>query len=179
MPFPGIGYTCDKPLLYYSAKMLRNNGYQVCPVLYTGFPKDTKGDAAKMQQAVLLALEQTETALEHIDWKEYEYILFVSKSIGTVVGSVYSLRHSISCRHILFTPVEAAFQFAGRRSIAFHGTADPWADTAAVEEACRVQGIPLYETEGANHSLEMGNVIEDIETIKKTMKIVEEYVTGM
>lgn len=27
--FPGIGYTCDKPLLYYSAKLAAEKGYEV------------------------------------------------------------------------------------------------------------------------------------------------------
>lgn len=29
VPFPGIGYTCDKPLLYYSGKLAEKYGYQV------------------------------------------------------------------------------------------------------------------------------------------------------
>ena len=33
-----------------------------------------------------------------------------------------------------------------------------------------------YETEGANHSLETGDVEYDIDTIKKTMKIIRDYV---
>ena len=27
--FPGIGYTCDKPLLYYSWKLLKGLGWEV------------------------------------------------------------------------------------------------------------------------------------------------------
>ncbi|MBR3333189.1 MAG: alpha/beta hydrolase, partial [Clostridia bacterium] len=76
---------------------------------------------------------------------------------------------------ILFTPVEATFQFASNQSIAFHGTADPWADTRAIENCCHQMGIPLYETEKANHSLETGDVDFDIETMRKTMKIVRTY----
>ena len=34
--FPGIGYTCDKPLLYYSWKMLAQDGWEVIPVNYSG-----------------------------------------------------------------------------------------------------------------------------------------------
>ena len=30
--FPGIGYTCDKPLLYYSWKLLKGLGWEVVPV---------------------------------------------------------------------------------------------------------------------------------------------------
>ena len=46
------------------------------------------------------------------------------------------------------------------------------------EECCRRAGIPLYETEGANHSLETGDVEKDIRELRKIMKTVREYVTG-
>ena len=35
--FPGIGYTCDKPLLYYSWKLLDGLGWEIIPVRYGGF----------------------------------------------------------------------------------------------------------------------------------------------
>ena len=31
--FPGIGYTCDKPLLYYSWKLLKGLDWEIVPVL--------------------------------------------------------------------------------------------------------------------------------------------------
>ena len=65
-----------------------------------------------------------------------------------------------------------------KQSIAFHGTSDPWADTKTIEECCRRTGIPLYETENANHSLETGDVDLGIKNIRKTMKIVRAYVLG-
>lgn len=77
---------------------------------------------------------------------------------------------------ILFTPVEATFQFASRQSIVFHGTADPWADTKMIEDCCHRMGVPLYETVNANHSLETGDVDYDIENMRKTMRIVRTYV---
>ena len=36
--FPGIGYSVDRPLLYYSGKMALSRGYEVIRVPYTGFP---------------------------------------------------------------------------------------------------------------------------------------------
>jgi phosphoglycolate phosphatase len=175
--FPGIGYTCDKPLLYYSWKLLKGLDWEIVPVLYSGFPSGVKGNAEKMQQCAHMALEQAEDLLQEIDWSEYTEILLIGKSIGTVVCAAYAKRHRLDCRQILFTPVEAAFEFAGRRSIAFHGTADPWADTKAIEKCCRRLGIPLYETEDANHSLETGNVDADIKEMRKVMKTVREFVT--
>ena len=173
--FPGIGYTCDKPLLYYSWKLLKGMGWEVVPVAYTGFPSGVKGDAEKMSHCARMAADQAEEILKDVEWDSFQEILFVGKSIGTVVGCDYALRHQIACRQILFTPVEETFQYVGREAIAFHGTADPWADTKEIEKLCKAKDVPLYETEGANHSLECGDVDRDIETMKSTMRIVREY----
>ena len=173
--FPGIGYTCDKPLLYYSGKLLKGLGWEIVPVPYAGFPAGVKGNPEKMQQSAHMALEQAEEILQEIEWNSYSEILLIGKSVGTVVCAAYAQRHRLPCRQVLFTPVEATFQFAGRRSVVFHGTADPWADTKAIEENCRRMGIPLYETENANHSLETGDVDFDIKNMRKTMKIVRAF----
>ncbi len=174
--FPGIGYTCDKPLLYYSWKLLKGLGWEIIPVPYSGFPGKVKGDPEKMRQCAQMALEQSESLLQNINWQDCGDVLFVGKSVGTVVCSAYAEKHGILCRRILFTPVEAAFRFAGRNAIVFHGTADPWADTETIRSCCRRLGLPLYETAGANHSLETGDVDQDIREIRKVMKTVREYI---
>ena len=173
--FPGIGYTCDKPLLYYSWKLLKGMNWEVVPVPYSGFPDKVKGDPEKMRQCAQMALEQAEEMLQEIDWNGYQDILLIGKSVGTVVCAAYAKKHGLHCRQILFTPVEATFQFAGGNAIVFHGTADPWADTEAIRAGCRRMKLPLYETEGANHSLETGDVDKDIREMRKIMKIVAEY----
>jgi phosphoglycolate phosphatase len=176
--FPGIGYTCDKPLLYYSWKLLKGLDREVVPVPYTGFPSGVKGNPEKMRQSAEMALEQAEEILKDVVWSDYGDILLIGKSVGTVVCAAYARRHGLKCRQVLFTPVEETFRYAGRESVAFHGTADPWADTKAIRECCRRMDIPLYETEGANHSLETGDVDFDIKTMRKTMKIVRAYALG-
>ena len=82
--FPGIGYTCDKPLLYYSWKLLKGMGWEIRPVQYSGFPDHVKGNLDKMEQCARMALEQAEELLREIDWSEYADILFIGKSVGTV-----------------------------------------------------------------------------------------------
>ena len=177
--FPGIGYTCDKPLLYYSWKLLKGLGWEVVPVPYTGFPSGVKGNAEKMQQAAQMALEQAEEMLRNIEWSSYSDILLIGKSVGTVVCAAYAQRHRLQCRQILYTPVEETFQFAGKHAIVFHGTADPWAKTSVIEDCCHQLGLPLYETENANHSLETGDVDLDIKNMRKTMKIVKAYTESL
>ena len=173
--FPGIGYTCDKPLLYYGAKLAAEKGYEIARVPYGNFPPNVKGDAEKMYQCFVSAREQSEEILREVEWEDYSDIVFFSKSVGTVVAGAYAARHHIPCRHVLFTPVETTFSFGVKDAIVFHGTADPWANSDVIRNACQEANLPLYITENANHSLETGNVETDIDTMKATMKIVREY----
>lgn len=176
--FPGIGYTCDKPLLYYSEKLVRERGYEVVRVPYGNFPPNVKGDAVKMYQCFVSARQQAESLLAGIDWEKYEDILFFSKSVGTVVALSYASEHGLRARQVLYTPLAETFRFPAdaQGTIVFHGTADPWAKTEEITRICEENGFPLFLTRKANHSLECGKVKKDIRTIREVMKAVEEFV---
>ena len=173
--FPGIGYTCDKPLLYYSGKLLKGLGWEIIPVPYSGFPSGVKGNPEKMRQCAETALEQAEALLRGIRWNEYAEILFIGKSVGTAVCAAYARKHRVPCRQILLTPVEGTFQFADSRSVVLHGTADPWAETKTIEACCRKLDIPVHEFSGANHSLETGDVEADLKIARNAVRIGREF----
>ena len=85
--FPGIGYTVDKPLLHYSRKLVTDAGYEVKLLPYSGFPQKVKGDRDKMLESYRIALAQSEEMLSDIDFSDYNSVLFVGKSIGTIVAA--------------------------------------------------------------------------------------------
>lgn len=174
--FPGIGYHADKPLLYYSKKIAGQHGYEIVQADYGNFPKGVKGSAEKMEAAFFSALEQAEEKLREIDFSDYEDVLFISKSVGTAVASAYAGRHGIQTRNIYYTPVAASFQFMKQPGIVFHGTADSWVRTEKVRQGCETGGFPLYVTEGADHSMETGDISKDLENLRQIMGIVEAYV---
>lgn len=175
--FPGIGYTCDKPLLYYAGKLAGKYGYELRPVAYGNFPSGVKGNREKMEQSFYSALQQSEEILKDICWEDYEDILFISKSVGTIVAAAYMKNHKIRARSISFTPLADTFSFASGEGIMFHGTSDPWVkDRDEIIEGCRKIGQPLYITENANHSLETGDVAQDIANLAKIMGQVEAYI---
>ena len=174
--FPGIGYTADKPLLYYTSRLASKHGYKIRTVSYGTLPENVKGDPEKMKQAFDLALEQTERSLGSIDWNSYGSILFISKSIGTVISSAYASRHDLTVKSILFTPLAETFSFPLAGSIAFHGTADPWAETNSIRELAAQKDVPLFLTQNANHSLETGDVLTDIFILKTTMERVQRFI---
>lgn len=170
---PGIGYTCDKPLMYYGAKLAAECGYEVVRVPYGNFPPGVKGDAVKMYQCFVSAREQTEDILRGISWEEYDDIVFFSKSVGTVVAVSYAAEHKIDARHVMYTPLIDTFRFPMDPSvvIAFHGTADPWAQTKELTRICEEREIPLHIVKKANHSLECGILKKDLKTIRDVMKL--------
>ena len=169
--FPGIGYTCDKPLLYYSWKMLAQDGWEVIPVNYSGMLFGLPDD-----RVISSARAKAEEILAGVRWEEYDSVLFVSKSLGTIVSGIYAREHGIACRNVLFTPVESTFREQFTDAVAFNGTADPIADTPLIRRLCEEAGIPLHITEGGNHSLETGDVDADIAELRRIMGIVRDYI---
>ena len=175
--FPGVGYTCEKPLIYYAGKCAAAQGYQVLPVAYGDLPRDVRGDPQKRQLCLDIACAQTEQALESVRWQEYEDILFIGKSIGTTVAARYAQAHNVAARLILLTPLTDTFQYtSGSRAIVFHGTADPWADTSQIRRMCREQNLLLHLTEGANHSLETGDLRVDLATLAQTVELMAQFI---
>ena len=175
---PGIGYTCDKPLLYYSGKLARSLGWEVLPVPYSGFPAKVQGDRDRLRESIGIALRQTEASLQAVDWGRYAEILFISKSIGTAAATAFAASRGFRCRHILFTPLEETFASPVTDAIAFHGTADPWADTSRLRALCGRAGIPLMLTEQANHSLETGDVLQDLRNLETVMEQAAAWIRG-
>ena len=161
--FPGIGYTCDKPLLYYSAKLAAEKGFEVVRVPYGNFPSNVKGNAEKMYQSFVSAREQSEDILKDVDWgsydeivffsksveeilkdvdwSSYDEIVFFSKSVGTVVALSYASEHGIDARQVLYTPLKETFKFPVAAAGAAEGSAD-------ASDAGKSRAIAFHGTAG-------------------------------
>lgn len=176
--FPGIGYHCDKPLLYYSRSIASRLGYRNDrSVTYTYSGGNIRGDAVKMEAAYRTLFSQTEAALADIVWSEYGDILFVSKSIGTIIAASYADKYKLkSVRHILYTPLVQTYDFAPDNAVAFIGTADPWSDVDEIIRLSDRHHIPLTTYEGCNHSLECDDAMKNIEIMQDVMRRTKEFI---
>ena len=130
-----------------------------------------KGDADKMRSSFEIALEQSFEILKDVRWEQYGQIVFAGKSIGTIVSLAYAAGKGLKVRSLLFTPLAETFSFETAQAYAFHGTADPWAQTPKIRTFCEERGIPLYLAEDANHSLETGDVSRDLSILQEAMEI--------
>lgn len=180
--FPGIGYTKDKPILYYAGKIAASAGYDVCRLVSFNYSpgKSIRGNEPEMRKAFLELYKEAENQLAEIDWKEYDDILFLSKSIGTVIGSAYAEKYNLNdkIRHILYTPLEYTFENNPKNAIGFIGTADPWCEYQNVIRAAKEQNIKMYVYDGLNHSLENDDNMHNLSIIKDVMEKTEEFVSG-
>lgn len=171
--FPGIGYHCDKPLLYYSGKLAAQYQYELVKISYADLSRS-------LDEAFEQALAQTERSLATVEWSRYEEVLFISKSIGTAVAAAYAGRHGIQCRNIYYTPLCQTFDYDPQMGIVFHGTGDPWAETEEIRKRCEVKKIPLYIIDNGNHSLEIiDNTRRNLEIVTDVMEKTERYITDI
>lgn len=188
--FPGIGYTCDKPLLYYGRKIAFESGYNDCHLIK--FEKIDKtglqDNPDKMMKIFNKLFAATKKSLTEIDWTAYDKILFVSKSIGTIVATAYENELVASMREkdivlppikqILFTPLEQTFISHPANAIGFTGTKDPWCNYSEVIRLANEQYIPINVYEDANHSLETGDSVKDIENLKNVIEICSRFLNN-
>ena len=173
--FPGIGYHTDKPLLYYSRKLAGEAGYEQIALKYDYQAGNIRGNKEKMEAAFRALYAQAEEQLAGVDVTAYAEVLFVSKSVGTIIASAYAQKleetgTAVEIRHILYTPLEATYTFAPKHAVAFIGTADPWSDVPAVIQMSEAQGVQMHVYENANHSLETEDTMQNLKILQDVME---------
>ena len=83
--FPGWRHSTDRALLYYPEKLCRNLGYETV-LLHYDYPRDRKTENFSFEQTEEQAWKTVQTELDSRKLNDYQEILFVSKSMGTVLA---------------------------------------------------------------------------------------------
>jgi len=150
--FPGVDYSCDKPLLYYAAQVFDNRGYEIKKIKYkTRFNIKTDNLNDFIEENRAYVLEQ----LIDIDFKKYEDVVFLSKSIGTAIAGYFEVYLKILVRHIYLTPVKEALKYFQRgKCIVVSGKNDKILDSKKLKIYCIEQDVALKQFEEVGHSLE-------------------------
>lgn len=161
--FPGLGYTADKPLLYYGLDVACAAGYDEYRKLSFAAQHNgsIRGNESAMKDAFDELYIQAEEQLSDIDWSQYDDIVFMSKSIGTIIASAYAMKHALnSVKHVLYTPLKYTYGNNPQNAIAFIGSKDAWGDYKEVVALSEKANIPIKVYENCNHSLEIEDDVE-------------------
>lgn len=179
--FPGVGYTCEKPLLYYARELAEEHGYETMALDYGKEIHSFRGRTGEELAGVIeLALERSLPKLREVCWEAYENVLFVSKSIGTAVACRAEGQLSCHPRHFLMTPIEDTLPWLPKINGRFvAGSADPYLDKELLQKAAEEYpdkvGIIF---EGCNHSLEKKKDARgNIENVIRVLSCLETMLT--
>ncbi|MBP5659984.1 MAG: alpha/beta hydrolase [Lachnospiraceae bacterium] len=172
---PGTGYHKDKPLLYYGTKLALEKGYDIQHVDYLECFNGIRYLDSEMAEASEKAYAKTEETLDKIDFSQYTEVVFIGKSFGTLMGARYASEHRVKARHVWYTPVLETYDYGIRGAIAFTGSGDPIADTAAMRVKAEENGVSLHIYEDANHSLETKDTLHNIGIMQEAIRLTKEY----
>jgi hypothetical protein len=173
--FPGIGYTCKRPLLHYSSQMTRLHGYETIELDYgADIHSIAARDEASMLAVCGTVLERILPQLRGADLGSSDDVIFISKSIGTYIAWQCMQKLEIHVRHFMMTPIAPMLEHIDCiDGIFLSGTADPLVPSDAVykaEAAC--PGKAAMICPDCDHSLEnrrdpLGNIkrLYDIEVL--------------
>ncbi len=168
----GQNYSIHKPLCYYSAKLCVQAGYDVLAVQYgfqqnhslTHFPEDFEILYKEVKEAIDLVIQPHQTE-----------IIWIGKSLGTVLMKrLKGDYNQFSQKLILLTPVSPAFdQEDFREKLIIMGTHDEHYDEKLLEKETESM---IVEFDGADHGLETGNVIADLEIMERVIGAIAGYI---
>ena len=170
--FPGIGYNICGTLLHFSKEMLLEKNYEVIDIKYDKLPKD-------LNECYKIAYKNSKDKLSNIDFNSYNKVIFVSKSIGTIIAGKLNSEINKKINNIYFTPVEQSLNVINDYGIVFSGTKDPWINESDLKEFINKKKYPLYLYEGANHSIETEDVIKNIDYLKDIFIKCEKYIDSL
>lgn len=180
--FPGRRYGVDCPLLYYAESICREKGYDTLLMHYSGIPGQKRHDHHRREY-------QTDASyvrgrIKEKDLASYDEILFVSKSLGTVsagwLADALEKEKRVkpgTIRHIFMTPLEQTFPYMRKENcIVISGELDHYLERKKLKKFCKKHEVLWYCFPDVGHSMEHEKIKDTLKTMKKIMKIVENYV---
>lgn len=172
---PGIGYTVDRPLMDYSKKLALESGYDVIPIEY-GFQIARK--TLKPQEEFKYIKKESMDILKSVLNKNYKKIIFISKSIGTIVHTLLCNEvNNYEVKNIYLTPVNETMKVGIKEnSLVITGTSDPLINKEKIEEIRKIAGVNIIEVKNGDHSLNIkGDILNSVEVLYKVIGAEKEY----
>lgn len=166
--FPGAGYGLESPLLYYADFLFEANGYERIRMDYSNIlcHKDFS-----LENKINALREYVWSQIEEVDFSQYDEVVFLSKSIGTIEAGMLADRLETFVKQIFLTPVEEAASYLKEDSILVIGTRDK--AYPFYKELCERKNIQALYIEDADHLLEIHNrPFDSIRVLEKVMKFI-------
>jgi hypothetical protein len=171
--FPGRRYSCDRSLLYFPSRVIEQAGFEMVYMHYD-IPKEIH-EVEPLEENIQEAFQYCKEHLAEIDFRKYDEIIFLSKSIGTIVAANYEQSQGLSNVYQIFiTPLDETLPFIEDKDLIICGDSDRYLQDAKKKLAPFPNN---YIFPGFTHSLESkDNYRLTVKTIGDVTGIVDFYV---
>ena len=180
--FPGLHYSCDKPLLYYPSKLILERGGDILQ-LQTDYTRPDFQFAPRQEQVNWIFRDAQSALLAGCHQRQYEKLILIGKSIGTLAlaGSL-SADFDIDVATVWITPllyqppvVDAARSFDGP-ALFLVGTGDPTYIPDVLQQIQESTGAEVLVVKDANHSLEIpGDTFRSLAIIEDILLVISRF----
>jgi hypothetical protein len=159
---PGLRYTCDKPLLYYTTEVLLNRGFDVLQ-LWADYATPDFQDLTQAEQSRALFEDSSALLRAGNNAGSYELLLLAGKSIGTLTMTLLLTQDQglLSTTTIWLTPLlylppvsQVIKDLQGPAFIA-GSDADPTFDLEVLSQVMDSPHISSLVVKDGDHSLEV------------------------
>ncbi|SYX83155.1 alpha/beta hydrolase [Paenibacillus alvei] len=174
--FPGWNYPCELPLLYYAGNTALQQKYDVLKLEYGYQAARTNLDKKDLPKVIDECYESINRIITN-----YDKVIFISKSLGTIIAGEVHRRFESNVYHIFLTPLVGTIPFINTSDgIVIYGGNDP---SFTKDNAKQLDGSQkIIEIPDANHGLETGDVEENLSILKNIVttykKILMEWDLG-
>ena len=165
--FPGTGFTTKEVLFQQCISVYDKKGYQIIELDFSMIPFKT---IETVDEAVEEANKQTVIQLENIIFEEYEDVVFISKSLGTVCAGWLEHQLNICPRQLYLTPIPETFTYIDGNSKVIAlvlGTIDKLMSADRLTAFCIPNQIHYLIVKGVGHNLKDDDSKERTELINK------------
>jgi len=166
--FPGTGFTCKEALFERLAADYAARGYDVIRLDFSHIPFR---EIESLEEALAVAQRAVKRQLIHAAFSDYGDVVFLSKSLGTILAAQAERDYGIRPRHLFLTPLNRTLSLIRpeTRVIAMVlGTQDRFLTGRALAVYCEERGIRYCLVDGVNHSL------KDDADAERTARIIDQ-----
>ena len=165
--FPGTGFTCKEALFEQCADRFSARGYDAIKLDFSHIPFR---EIETIEEAVTIARRAVKRQFSGVDFSNYEDVVWISKSLGTILAAACEEEFSVSPRHLFLTPLPETLVLIRpeTRVIAFVlGTQDRFLTGDALTSFCKERNYRCCVIDGVNHSLKDEQSAERTEQINE------------
>lgn len=166
--FPGTGFTCKEALFERCVERFTARGYDSVKLDFSHIPFR---EIETMEEAVSVARRAVKRQLSEVDFAEYGDVVWISKSLGTILAALFEEEYACVPRQLYLTPLPETLRLIRPESSILAlvlGTQDRFLTGDALAKFCEERNARCCIIDGVDHSL------KDEQCPERTERIIEQ-----